>query len=279
MSTRTRVELGRRADLGGDCANCFGLCCTALAFERSADFPVDKLAGDPCVNLDDSYGCRIHASLRQSGYKGCTVFDCYGAGQKVSQQTFGGRSWRDDKKTREHMFAVFPLMRRLHELLWYLDVAAALPVAITLRRSIVTEFERVEAATDAAFDDILATDVDAFYDGARPLLLEASAQARNGRAAENLPRWARPGADRVGAKLAGIDLRGADLRGALLIAVDLAGADLRWADVLGADLRDANVRGADLSAAIYLTQVQVNSAMGNAETKLPEGFDRPTHWR
>jgi hypothetical protein len=68
MSTRTRIELGRREDLGGDCANCFGLCCTALAFARSVDFPVDKAADDPCVNLDDENSCRIHPRLRASGY-------------------------------------------------------------------------------------------------------------------------------------------------------------------------------------------------------------------
>jgi hypothetical protein len=34
MATRTRVEPGRRADLGADC---FGLCCVALAFTRSAE--------------------------------------------------------------------------------------------------------------------------------------------------------------------------------------------------------------------------------------------------
>ncbi|WP_442277551.1 hypothetical protein [Terrabacter sp. 2YAF2] len=28
--------------LEADCAQCFGLCCVALPFTRSADFPVDK---------------------------------------------------------------------------------------------------------------------------------------------------------------------------------------------------------------------------------------------
>ena len=30
--SRTRLELGRREDLGGDCANCFGLCCVAVSY-------------------------------------------------------------------------------------------------------------------------------------------------------------------------------------------------------------------------------------------------------
>lgn len=40
----------------------------------------------------------------------------------------------------------------------------------------------------------------------------------------------------------------------------------------------SDLRGADLSGAIYLTQMQVNSARGEAATRPPEGFARTTHW-
>jgi len=279
--TRTRVELGRREDLGGDCEHCFGLCCVALAFTRSADFPVDKAAGDPCGNLDTEDACTIHRRLRPEGFVGCTVFDCFGAGQKVSMQTFGGVSWRSDAQVRARMFAVFPLMRRLHELLWYLDVALALrETDAALRDELRARFDAVHGLTLAEADAILAADVDAEYAAARPLLIAASASARSA-----LPRRKRhgrlrlqPGADLVAAALRGADLRGADLRGSLLIAADLRGADLRGCDVLGADLRDALVAGADLSGALFLTQAQVSSTRGDAATALPPHFERPSHW-
>ena len=35
----------RTDELQADCAHCFGLCCVALPFARSADFAVDKPAG------------------------------------------------------------------------------------------------------------------------------------------------------------------------------------------------------------------------------------------
>ena len=50
------------------------------------------------------------------------------------------------------------------------------------------------------------------------------------------------------------------------------------ADLLGADLRDADVRGTDLSAALFLTQPQVNAMVGDAATTLPEGLSRPARW-
>ncbi|ERK69972.1 hypothetical protein N136_03695, partial [Leifsonia aquatica ATCC 14665] len=115
--------------LSADCANCAGLCCVALAFAKSADFAFDKPAGDPCVNLDDDFLCRIHPQLRDRGFKGCTVFDCFGAGQHVTQHTFGGATWHDGGTTRDGMFAVFPIVRQLHELLWYLREALRLPAA------------------------------------------------------------------------------------------------------------------------------------------------------
>jgi len=295
MSSRTRVELGLRADLGGDCANCVGLCCVALAFARSADFAYDKPAGEPCRNLDEQDACRVHSELRPNGFKGCTVFDCFGAGQKVTQQTFAGTSWRSDPDIRAQMFAVFPIVRRLHELLWYLDRALALQVPSELAARLSETFDHVERISDAEPDRIRTADVDREFDLARPLLIEASQAARSrdrtrrgkqdqhGAPRRNTGRNAgrgrvRAGVDLIAADLRDIDLRTQDLRGALLIAADLRGADLELCDVLGADLRDADVRGARLEHAIFLTQMQVNAARGDARTTLPVGFSRPSHW-
>lgn len=277
MAEQTRLTLGRRADLGADCANCFGLCCVALAFARSADFGYDKDAGEECVHLSPDDLCRVHPRLRDSGFKGCTVFDCFGAGQKVSRATFAGVSWRSDPAVQAEMFAVFPIVRRLHELLFYLDVALELPGAEGGRERLSTAFARIEALTLLPPVDLSTVEVDAEADAVRPLLIAASADARRG-----LPRPAgkrlRPGAQLLGADLRGRDLGGADLRGALLIAADLRGSDLRKADLLGADLRDARLEGADLSDAIFLTQMQVSAARGDSATRLPTAFARPGHW-
>lgn len=298
MTTRTRVTLGRREDLGADCANCFGLCCVALAFTRSVDFPVDKDAGDPCANLDSTDGCTIHPRLRAEGFRGCTVFDCSGAGQKVSRHTFAGRSWRDDTATRDAMFAVFPVVRRLHELLRYLDEAITISDDARAAAALTNRFDRVRALSDADPDTLLSADVDTEYDAARPLLLDASQEARardahtsndgtqhtgSVRATTSDDRRigrlrVGPGADLPGADLQRADLRRASLRGALLIGADLTGADLRRCECIGADLRDADLSDADLRDAVYLTQMQVNAARGDAATRLPDGFQRPSHW-
>ncbi|MBI9113607.1 pentapeptide repeat-containing protein [Sanguibacter sp. YZGR15] len=268
-------------DLAADCSRCFGLCCVALAFARSADFAVDKAAGDPCHNLDDADRCTIHARLRPEGFKGCTVFDCFGAGQKVSQGTFGGRSWRHDDGSRALMFEVFPVVRRLQEVLWYLVAAMTMRGTEPVRDDLEAAVTETQRLTGLGPQDLAALDVDAHRDGVNVLLAQASGLARA--TYPSAPRTKRtrrigPGADLLGARLDGADLRGADLRGTYLIAADLQGADLRGADVIGADLRDADVRGADLSEALFLTQVQVSSAVGDAATRLPGTVRRPDHW-
>jgi hypothetical protein len=281
---RTRIELGRREDVGADCTNCFGLCCVALAFAKSADFPFDKPAGEPCENLDGADGCRIHPHLRDRGFKGCTVFDCFGAGQKVSRRTFSGRSWRNDPQTRVAMFSTFPIVRRLHELLWYLDEAITMVEQTRDAAPWSAAFDRVQRLSDGNADELAELDVDAEYDAARGLLVEASdiARASRGQRAGKPPkrggRPLGPGSDLLGATLAGMDLTGVSLRGSIAIAADFSGARMQYCDVLGVDLRDADLRGAELDGAIYLTQMQVNSARGDARTTLPAGFDRPSHW-
>lgn len=280
----TTIDRGTRPELLADCANCFGLCCVALAFARSADFAFDKAAGEPCVNLDDGFLCTIHPHLRDRGFRGCTVFDCQGAGQKVSRTTYGGRSWIEQPDTRAEMFTVFPIMRQLHELLWYLDQAMRMPAAAALLPVLEHAAAEIESITVATPERILDTDLDAVRGPIAQLLREASALARAelpdpaSRPLGRRPKRVAPGADLVGADLAERDLRGAELRGALLIAANLRGSDLRATDLIGADLRDADLSGADLSSALYLTQPQVNAARGDAQTRLPATVVRPPHW-
>lgn len=269
-------EGGDRAALRADCASCFGLCCVALTLTRSADFAVDKDAGTPCRNLQEDFRCGIHTRLRTEGFAGCTVYDCFGAGQKVSGRTFGGRDWRTAPESAGQMFQVFPVVRQLHELLWYLTEAASLAPARSLRGEIrrsLDETERLTLLDAAALADL---DVAAHRDGVAALLARTSELVRA--TAPRRKKRSHRGADLIAARLGGADLRGADLRGAYLIAADLSGADLRLADLIGADFRDADLSGADLTGALFLTQSQLGAAKGNGATRLPPSLSRPAHW-
>ncbi|MBM4793525.1 pentapeptide repeat-containing protein [Streptomyces sioyaensis] len=266
------VDPGLRAD----CGSCFGLCCVALPFAASADFAIDKDAGRPCPNLRTDFRCGVHSQLRQRGFTGCTVFDCFGAGQKVSQVTFGGQDWRSAPGTARQMFDVFPVMRQLHELLWYLTEALTLPAARPVHAALRAALEKTQGLTRGSAQELLALDVPAHRGEVNALLLRTSELVRAGVPGRKKQRR---GADLMGARLKGAGLRGANLRGACLIAADLTGADLRTADLIGADLRDADLAGADLTGALFLTQAQLNAARGDAATALPPSLTRPAHWQ
>jgi uncharacterized protein YjbI with pentapeptide repeats len=266
---------GVRVSLHADCANCFGLCCVALPFAASADFALDKDAGQPCVNLQADFRCGIHARLREQGFPGCTAFDCFGAGQKVSQTTFGGQDWRRNPQTARQMFAVFPVMRQLHELLWYMTEALALPPARPVHGDLRRARDDLDRLTRGSAETLAEVDVAALRHDVNALLLRTSELVRAGVPGRKKNHR---GADLIGARLKGADLRGANLRGAYLIAADLTGADLRAADLIGADLRDADLSGADLTGSIFLTQSQLNAAKGDATTELPPTLTRPGHW-
>ncbi|MGY1643872.1 pentapeptide repeat-containing protein [Geodermatophilus sp. SYSU D00703] len=264
-----------RAQLRADCARCAGLCCVAPAFAASADFAIDKPAGRPCPNLQADSRCGIHADLRERGFPGCTVFDCFGAGQQTVQVTFGGRDWRGGSASADEVFAAFGVQRQLHELLWYLTEALSLEAAAPLRRELTAARDRAERLTTAGPEELAAVDTGALRQEAGALLTSVSELARAGsrRRARD-----RRDADLVGADLRRADLRGASLRGAHLIGADLRSADLRGTDLLGADLRAADLRGADLTGALFLTRPQVAAARGDAATTLPAGLGHPAHW-
>lgn len=271
----TPTALPRAADLRADCARCFGLCCYVPAFAASADFAVDKPAGTPCPNLGDDFRCGIHDRLRDRGFPGCTVFDCFGAGQQLAQVTFGGRDWRAHPELAEPVRAVFPVLRALHELLWYVTAAVALRPGDPLDGELRQVGERLTAHTRLGPDELRAVDVDALRGEVNPVLTRASTRVRS--------RGGRPGRDHRGADLVGADLRRADLRaanlrGAYLVGADLRGVDLRLADLTGADLRGADLRGADLTGSIFLTRAQLDAARGDAATGVPASLGRPAHW-
>ncbi|MFC4224838.1 pentapeptide repeat-containing protein [Lysinibacter cavernae] len=372
MTAEVLAASGGPASLVADCANCFGLCCVALPFLASSEFAVDKPAGTACVNLRSDSRCGIHDRLRDSGYQGCTVFDCNGAGQKVSQHTLGGVDWRTDAAASAMLLESFPVMRLLHELLAYLVEARvrleamrdtdAVPVnvpaktagllgdvnrlltetehmtllpAVRLRdvdagsqRQLVSEVllsvsellrstERGGARRPSGIADngapvdtrithgkgnsrqagapdpatVRARTFDTLDDAARGNIEEASGDTPDGNGGQ--PRR-KPtataakraitlhtrgrGADLIGVDLAATDLRRVNLRGAYLIAANLRGADLRGADLIGVDLRDTDLRDADLSDALFVTQMQLNAARGNAATRIPGRLQRPAHW-
>lgn len=269
--------------LRADCENCFGLCCVALPFAASADFAFDKDGGTPCRNLQLDFRCGIHKDLRKKGFRGCTVYECFGAGQKVSQVTFGGNDWRDNSDTAKQMFKVFPIMQQLHEMLWYLNEALALEAARSIHSDLRHAFTVTERLTRLSPESLMELNVSEHRADVNVLLMRVSELVRaesrqNPKNSKQRQKTYGPRAELVGANLRKTDLRGANLRGAYLIAADLREADLRNSDLIGADFRDADLRGADLTGSIFLTQDQINAAKGDSHTKLPPSLTHPTHW-
>jgi hypothetical protein len=244
----------------------------ALAFSASADFPIDKAVGEPCPNLQEDFRCGIHRTLRERGFGGCVGYDCFGAGQQVAQHTYGGRDWRRFPVTARQMFAVFPVMRQLHELLWYLVDVLDRPAADALHGALDAARAETERLTRDDPDSLLRLDVAAHRKGVDALLSRASELIRAPGGVNHR------GADLIGRDLGAANLRRANLRGCYLIAADLRRADLRSADLIGADLRDANLGGADLRDALFLTQSQLDAARGDGATTIPHTLTRPHHW-
>lgn len=272
-----------RESLRADCSQCIGLCCTALNLIASSDFAINKPEGSPCVNLQSDYRCHIHAHLREEGFKGCTVFDCLGAGQVVSQVTFKGQSWRDDPEIGARMFQVFPIMEQIHEMIAYAAEALSYELPQDLSEKLNVQLKELQSLTKRDADHLLSLDIVMYRFPLNGLLSETSKYIRE-RLTSTLsnPKKAKDcnheRADWIGKNLSGQDLKAVNLRGAYLIAADMSKADLRGVDFIGADLRDADLREADLSTSMFLTQMQMNSAKGDEETLLPPHIQRPSHW-
>jgi hypothetical protein len=172
------VRCSQDPSLRPDCGQCFGLCCVAPAFPKSPDFAIAKDAGQPCLNLDAGFRCAIHATRRERGFPGCTVYDCFGAGQQVAQVTFGGRDWRRHPGTAGQMFGAFAVMRQLHEMLWCLDGARELGPARPLLGELSGAFDDIKRLTYGGPDELARLDVAACQRRVNALLLRAGQLVR-----------------------------------------------------------------------------------------------------
>lgn len=266
-----------------DCKKCFGFCCVALYFSASEGFPMDKDAGKPCINLQSDFKCAVHKDLRNKGLKGCTAYDCFGAGQKVAQVTYGGQDWRSNPETAKQMFDVFLVMRQLHEMLWYLTEAFRIQYEGISKEEISCMISETVRLTNLDADSIIKLDLVAHRNNVNGLLFKTSeivrVKARGGQKTSLKRKKTMVGRlNLIGSDLKKINLKGEDLRGAFLIAADLRLVDLNGADLIGADLRDADIRGANIKNSIFITQSQINGAKGDANTKLPISLVRPEYW-
>ncbi len=221
--------------------------------------------------------------LKEEGLRGCLTYDCFGAGQQVSQNTYCGRNWMDFHETSKQMFEVFMVMQQLYELIWYLREVQTLQEAKALHKKTGSLLGTLENLAQRSPDAIMQIDIDKHWGEVNDLLIRTSEIVRGRKNQElSLPfkykRNFMGRADLFATDLREANLTGADLRGVCLIAADLRGLELKRTDLIGADMRDADIREADLSGSLFLTQSQVNSAIGDTDTKLPGVILRPAQW-
>lgn len=256
-----------------DCSNCFGLCCAALQFQKSQDFPFSKKEGVSCGNLRSDFGCAVHNQLKANGFNGCTTYECFGAGQFISMELFKGVDWQYDPGSKKQMFQLLPVVRNIHEIIYHLRGSMELTKNKEIEKAcaeLIKDLERIkqEPAVLAAFDIMPYRAISG------RIFTEVSATHRGKKAKYDFGSYG----DLSGQNHASRDLSYQNFRGFLFIETILKDTNLQFCDFLGTDMRNADISGADLRQSLFLTQSQINAAKGNTFTRTPHGLNVPAHW-
>lgn len=106
-----------------DCDRCAALCCIAYPSDDMPGFAARKDAGEPCPRLDNCGRCTIYHRRKEEGFAGCLEFECFGAGQHVTQALFAGVDWRDDPALLPKMVQLFLAVRPAFDLLYLIEFA------------------------------------------------------------------------------------------------------------------------------------------------------------
>lgn len=266
---------GRLEQLKVDCAKCSGLCCTALFFSKIDGFPENKIAGKPCTKLQNNYRCKIHHELEKRNMKGCIGYDCFGAGQHVTQYIYQGKTWQTSKEKSKEIFDVFVIISQLYQIRYFLEESKIIIPAKGLWSDIQSLINENEALCSSTPQIILDIDTERYRNKVNIILKKVCGcitkcfkNSDNNRLIEF-----------SGKNFKKRDMSGLDLSMKLLIAVNFDSCIFNGTVFLGADTRDTNFSNADLREAVFLTQGQINSAKGNRNTKLPPYLDYPVMWK
>lgn len=253
-----------------NCSQCSGLCCTALFFFKIDGFPKDKKAGQPCHNLLNDFRCKIHTQLEHKHLKGCIGYDCFGAGQHVTQFIYQGQTYQDLPNQKNEIFDIFITVFQLFQIRYYLLQALTIYVTGKQRDEIKKLIIENKKICNYPSFKLQEFNIKAYKDEINPILKQICLQIRGNKKSYSTF---------LAKNFKGEDMSGLDLSMKLLIAANFNSCKFDNTIFLGADTRDTDFSNADLKKALFLTQGQVNSARGNLNTKLPSHLSYPITWK
>ncbi|MGG7165748.1 pentapeptide repeat-containing protein [Clostridium ihumii] len=266
---------GRLEELKVNCSKCSGLCCTALFFSKIDGFPENKVAGKPCINLKDDYYCKIHNELEKRNMKGCIGYDCFGAGQHVTQGIYKGETWKTLQEHSQEIFDVFIIVFQLYQIRYFLEESMIVISAKELWSDIQKLINENKTICNATPQSIINFDIESYRNRVNIILKQVSSfilKCFKNKGNSKLT-------DFLGRSFKKRDMSGLDLSMKLLIASNFDSCIFDGTIFLGADTRDTNFSNADLRESVFLTQGQINSAKGNKNTKLPKHLKYPITWK
>lgn len=268
------IDLSQFQPFNIKCEECCGLCCIALYFSKTEGFPENKDAGIPCKNLLTNYKCKIHPELSDSGLKGCSAYDCFGAGQQVTSLMQKKPEWNTiAPEEKSIIFNAFLKVMQIHHTLWYLTEALTLNLSTVEKGQLELLRDMGKKLTAQPIEELQNIDIISFQNKGNQLLKLICQEV--GTMFNNKTVTSR---NYIGKSMKGKNLTGQDFSMSLLIAASLEQSDLYGANFLGADMRDTNIRNTDLSHCLFLNQMQINAAKGNKNTALPPYLSRPSIW-
>lgn len=256
------------------CDECSGLCCVALYFSKYDGFPADKAAGIPCSHLDNCFRCAIHKELRSKHMKGCLAYDCSGAGQLVTQ-LYEAENWKSNPCVAGEELDVFVKSFYMQQILLYMSEVMTLQPAEDLWEEANTFSDELHLLLKSSPQEILDFDMEFFRTKVNVLLNKVWTKVKKQVGSSKQYKTKK---DFMGHNFKKSKLIGCDFSSSLLIAANFEGCDLTGCNFLGADMRDTNIKNANLSESIFLTQGQINAAIGNLNTRIPKHLNLPSVW-
>lgn len=227
------------------------------------------------MHLQKDFRCQIHNELEHRNLKGCIGYDCFGAGQHVTQTIYAKQTWQSMPQSTKEIFDVFVVVFQLYQMRYFLLESMIIDPAKSLKGNISELLEENVMICNSHPSAILSFDIEDYRRRVNILLKQVCRLLQESMRYQSKDHPS----DFAGRNFAYKDMRGLDLSTKLLIAAKFNHCVFDGAIFIGADMRDTDLSDADLKEAVFLSQGQINAARGNKNTKLPPYLDYPITWK
>ncbi len=187
MSAELSLHDNIHHDLSADCQHCFGLCCVALPYAKSADFAFDKDGARLAATYNQTINVLYIKTSEKKGFEAVLLMNALAPARRYLKLLMRERIGKTTPKQQARCLT-FSYYAAMHEMLWYIHEALSIETAKPIHRELRACFDKIDKLTRLSKENLLTLQVNEYRAEVNEWLLKTSELVRAQACNRKLPK-------------------------------------------------------------------------------------------